>query len=174
MDETSFTVPDTQEEATLTLRLRQKVKRNKITALYSHLNVTGDIDLINLDRFRLTTDPKKGVTIFEFYNGDRWVSLTKQTGELFAPKSLRDRLGGLSTMKNFLGIDKTSPALGRSFKAATKLKAGIPTDIEMKSIPLKDLSSLVECIHVKTREASQNADLDMREFLGIDNALQSI
>ena len=68
VDETSFTVPDTQEEATLTLRLRQKVKRNKITALYSHLNVTGDKDLINLDRFRLTTDPKKGVTIFEFYN----------------------------------------------------------------------------------------------------------
>ena len=77
-------------------------------------------------------------------------------------------------MKIFLGIDKTSPALGRSFKAAIKLKAGIPTDIEMKSIPLKDLSSLVECIHVKTREASQNADLDMREFLGIDKALQSI
>ena len=68
VDETSFTVPDTQEEATLTLRLRQKVKRNKITALYIHLNVTGDKDLINLDRFRLTTDPKKGVTIFEFYN----------------------------------------------------------------------------------------------------------
>ena len=105
---------------------------------------------------------------------DRWVCLTKQTGELFAPKSLRDKLGGLSTMKHFLGIDKTSPALERSFKAATKLKAGIPTDIEMKSIPLKDLSSLVEGIHVKTREASQNADPDMREFLGIDKALQNI
>ena len=32
VDETSFTVPDTTE-ATSTLRLRQKVKRNKITAL---------------------------------------------------------------------------------------------------------------------------------------------
>ena len=47
-------------------------------------------------------------------------------------------------------------------------------DLKMESIPLKDLSSLVEDIHVKTREASQNTDLDMREFLGIDKALQSI
>ena len=35
-------------------------------------------------------------------------------------------------------------------------------------------SSLVEYIHVKTREVSQNTDLDIREFLGIDKALQSI
>ena len=34
---------------------------------------------------------------------------------------------------------------------------------------------MVEDIHVKTREASQqNASLDMREFLGIDRTLQSI
>ena len=77
-------------------------------------------------------------------------------------------------MKKFLGLDETPPALERSFKAATKLRAGLPTDIEMESIPLKDLSSLAEEIHVKTREASQNTDLDMREFLGIDRALQSI
>ena len=41
----------------------------------------------------------------------------------------------------------------------------------MESIPLKELSFLAEDIHVKTREASQNIDLDMREFLGIDKAL---
>ena len=44
----------------------------------------------------------------------------------------------------------------------------------MESIPLEDLSSLVEIIHVKKREASQNTDLDMRELSGIDKALQSI
>ena len=44
----------------------------------------------------------------------------------------------------------------------------------MQSIPLEKLSSLVEDIHVKTREASQNTDLDIREFLGIIKALQSI
>ena len=47
-------------------------------------------------------------------------------------------------------------------------------DLQMESILLKELSSLVEDIHGKTREASQNTDLDMREFLGIDKALQSI
>ena len=54
----SFTVLDTTE-ATSTLRLRQKVKRNKINALYNHLNLTGNIDLIDLDWFRLTADQKK-------------------------------------------------------------------------------------------------------------------
>ena len=33
---------------------------------------------------------------------------------------------------------------------------------------------MVEVIHVKTREALQNIDLDMREFLGFDRALQSV
>ena len=44
----------------------------------------------------------------------------------------------------------------------------------MESIPLKELSSLAEDILVKTREVSQNTDIDMREFVGIDKALQSI
>ena len=44
----------------------------------------------------------------------------------------------------------------------------------MESIPLKDLSFLAKEIHIKTQEASQNTDLDMREFLAIDKALQSI
>ena len=107
-------------------------------------------------------------------NDDRWVSLTKQTGNFFAPKNLRDKLGGLNRIENFLGIDKTPPALERSFKAATKLKGELPTDLEMESIPLEELSSLVENIYVKMQEASQNTDLDKREFLGIDKSLQSI
>ena len=44
----------------------------------------------------------------------------------------------------------------------------------MESIPLKELSSLEEYIHVKTREASQNTDIDMREFLANDRAPQNI
>ena len=53
--ETPFTVPDTTE-ATSTLRLRQKVRRDKLSALYRHLNVMGNPDLVDLDRFRLTKD----------------------------------------------------------------------------------------------------------------------
>ena len=46
--ETSFTVSDITE-ATSMLRLRQKIKRDKINALYRHLNATGNPDLIDLD-----------------------------------------------------------------------------------------------------------------------------
>ena len=54
------------------------------------------------------------------------------------------------------------------------LKSELPTDLQMENIPLKDLSSLAEDIHIKIREASQNTNLDMREFLGINKAVQSI
>ena len=130
--------------------------------MYRHLNVTGNLDLINLDRFKLTTNPEKGATYFELYNGDTWVPLIKQTGEFSAPKPLRDRLGGVNTIKIFLGVDKTHPALERSVKAANKFKRELPTDLEMESIPLEELSTLVKDICIKTRQASQNADLDMR------------
>ena len=110
IDETSFMEPD-GSEATSTLRLNQRVKRDKLAALYRHLNVTGNLDLIDLDRFKLTKDRKKGATIFQFYDGDRLVPLTKQTGEFFATKTLRDRFGGVNPMKKFLSIDRTPPAL---------------------------------------------------------------
>ena len=40
----------TDIQATSILRLRQKVKRDKLTALQSHLNVAGDLYLISLDQ----------------------------------------------------------------------------------------------------------------------------
>ena len=73
-----------------------------------------------------------------------------------------------------MNFNKTPPALEKSFSTATKLKHELPKDIEKESIPLKELSSLVKDIHAKTREALQNTDLDMREFLGIDQALQTM
>ena len=77
-------------------------------------------------------------------------------------------------MKKLLDIDRAPPSLERSLSAASKLKSDLPTDLELESIPPIERLSLVEDIHVKTREASQNTDLDMRKFMGIDKALQSI
>ena len=173
VDEASFMEPATTE-ATLTLRLTKEVKRDKLAPLYRHLNLKCNTDLIDLHQFKLTTDTKRRATIFEFYYCDRWVPLTKQTGEFFAPKTLRERFGGIKAMRNFLAIKATPPLLERSTSAAIKLKAELSTDLQMESIPLKDLASLVEDIHVKTREALQNTDLDMREFLGTDSVLQGI
>ena len=95
-------------------------------------------------------------------------------GNFFASKTLREIFGRLNIIKNLLGLDQMPPALERSVKAATKLCLDLPTDLQMKSIPLRDLSSLAEEIHIKTREAWQNIGLDIREFLAIDKALQSI
>ena len=58
----------------------------------------------------------------------------------------------------------------RSFKAGTKLKCELPTDIVMETVTLMKLTSLAEDIHVKTQKASENTDHDMGEFLGIDKS----
>ena len=65
-------------------------------------------------------------------------------------------------MKSVLNLNETPSALERSLKAATKLKRELPTDIEMESIPLMELSSLIEDIHIKTGQELQNTDLDMQ------------
>ena len=73
--------------------------------------------------------PEKSTTNLEFYNGDEWVSLTKQAGRFLEVKLLKDRLRGLSAMNNFPGIDETPPALEKSFKATTKLSRELLTKI---------------------------------------------
>ena len=74
-------------------------------------------------------------------------------------------------MKKILNLEQTPPSIERSIKAANLLKSLIPTQTDIETIFLFDLSSVVEEIHI---EASQNTELGMREFLGIDKALQSI
>ena len=172
-NETSFT--DTTE-GTSTLQLRQKLKRDKLIAFYRHLNVTGNLDLFDKDRFMIKKNTKTGNTDLLFLDGNnQWQSfINKRTGEFLSAKTLREKFGRINIMKSVLSLDEKPPALERCLKAAKKLRAGLPTDLEMESIPLKDLSSVLEDIHIKTREASQNTDLDLREFLGVDKALQSI
>ena len=73
---------------------------------------------------------------------------------VFSIKDIKRKSGRLNIMKSVLSLDETPSALERSVKAATKLSRDLPTDLEMEGIPLKDLSSLVENIPVKTRETS--------------------
>ena len=126
--ETSFIEPDTTE-ATSTLRLRQKLKRDKMVSLYRYL--------ADLDRFTIRKNLKTGNIELLFLDGNKhWQSLTnKRTSAFLAPKILREKFGGLNIMKNFLGIDETPSALERSVKAATRLGRELPTDLEMESIP---------------------------------------
>ena len=135
--------------------------------------MTADSGLADIDRFMINKNSKTGNTDLLFLDGNNhWQSLTnKRAGEFLAPKTLREKFGGLNIMKSVLSLDETPSTLEKSFKAATRLNRELPTDLEMESIPLEELSSLAEDIHVKTQEASQNTDLDMREF---NKALQSI
>ena len=77
-------------------------------------------------------------------------------------------------MKKFKNLEQTPPSIDWLIKTANLLKSEIPTQTDIETIPLFDLSSVVEDIRIKTREASQNTGLDMREFLGISKVLQSI
>ena len=178
-----YNTPNTtrvDEEETLitptsTLRLKQQVLRNKLDALYHDLGAKGSLDFVNLDRFKMKTNSKTGITDLLWYNGENWVSLTNQrTGEFLTVGTLKTKFGGLTPMKKFLNLEQTPPSIDRSIKAANLLKSEIPTQTDIETIPLFDLSSVVEDLRIKTREASQNTDLDMQEFLGISKALQSI
>lgn len=100
--------------------------------------------------------------------------MTKQTSKCYAPETLKDKFEGVNVIKNFLDIDQIPPALERSFKATIKLSCELPKEIEMESIPIMELSSLNSwSISTERREPSQNTDLDMPEFLGINKALKS-
>ena len=53
-------MPDpTNKQTTSTLSLRQKWKQDTLASLYRHFNVTENIDLINLEHFKLTATPKQ-------------------------------------------------------------------------------------------------------------------
>ena len=67
IDETSFIEPGTTE-ATSTLQLREKLKQNKITALYGHLNVTSDPSLADIDRFMIKKKKPKQATLTWFFS----------------------------------------------------------------------------------------------------------
>ena len=133
--------------------------------------MTADPDLTDIDRFIIKKkNSKTGNTELLFFDANNHeYSLTNNwTSEFLAPKTLREKFGGLNILKNVLSLDEAPPALERSFTSAAKPNRvlSLPTDFQMEPTPLDIL--------IKTREASQNTDLDMREFLGIDKALQNI
>ena len=86
--EALFIEPDTTE-ATSTLCLRQKAKQDKLTALYRHLNVTGNIDLIDFDQFRITKNPKKGGQNFRVLQWRQMGPLNKTNRRVFCTKDIK-------------------------------------------------------------------------------------
>ena len=162
IEETSFT-----EQPAVRLRQRNRLLRNYLEDLYKYLDVDGNIDLVDTSLFKVEKY-KSGAIKLSFYNGEDWVSLTnKRTGKFLAKITIRNKFGGIERMKRILSIDD-------DVSFAKKLQEQLPTDLEMENIPLQDLGNLAEQVHVATREAATNTDLDMREFLGIDKALRRV
>ena len=62
--------------------------------MHRYLNVADDTKIF-----------KKGTRVLEFYNGDKQVSLAKETDELLVPKTLRHRVSGSFAIKNLIGIE---------------------------------------------------------------------
>ena len=114
---------------------------------------------------------KKGAPVFEFHNDDKRDPLIKQTSKLYGTNSLKCIFGWVNIMNNFLDIGETPSALERYFKAVTILTHKLRAYAEMENIPLIKLSPLTKNIYTKTREASQNTDLDMKIFLEISKTL---
>lgn len=48
----------TDKQETSILQLRQETKRDKLVALYMHLSINGNLELINIDPFELAADRK--------------------------------------------------------------------------------------------------------------------
>ena len=146
--------------------LSNELKIQKIQALYDFLGVRGNVNLAELDRFRLNRNEKTGNPELKFWNGRDWVSLTnKYTGKFLAESSLIRRMGGPNVMKNMLGLDTDPLQSERSKTAARKLAQIIPTDLEMDNISMQDLSRVIIDVEHEIRDISQNTDLDMREII---------
>ena len=174
-EETSFSTPSRETPGSKIIPLSNELKRQKIYALHQELGVTGNVNLAELDRFRLNRNEKTGNAELKFFNGQDWVLLTnKRTGEFLVKTSIERLMGGVNVMKNMLGLDETPSRLERSKTAARKLASIIPTDLQMDNIPLQDLSKTITNVEHEVKEASQNTDLDMREMLGLDKALQRV
>ena len=67
-------------------------------------------------------------------------------------------------MKSVLSLDHTISALERLISAASKLKADLPTDLQMESIHLKELSSLAEEIILKHDKRCNKSALTCGRF----------
>ena len=146
--------------------LSNELKRQKIHTLYDFLGVEGNVNLAELDRFRLNRNEKTSNPELKFWNGRDWVSLTnKYTGKFLAENSLIRRMGGSNVMKNMLGLDTDPSQSERSKTAARKLAQIIPTDLEMDNISMQDLSRVIIDVEHEIRDISQNTDLDMREII---------
>ena len=77
-EETSFSTPSRETPGSKIIPLSNELKRQKIYALHQELGVTGNVNLAELDRFRLNRNEKTGNAELKFLNGQRRVGFINQ------------------------------------------------------------------------------------------------
>ena len=146
--ETSFTQEDEQQQQELDV---------EINALERGFNVK--IPPEERGRFRLS----RGYLQVEKSPGE-YANISKSNGELLAASTMRARLGA-SLARSLPGIE--TPSSSKSYSRVL-LK---DLDIEMDELPPQRLEEVIDEV---MNAVGTNTDLDMREFDGIDKALQRI
>ena len=108
-----------------------------------------------------------------------------KAGGFRSPATIMRDLGGPQILKeifDFKGspqqledvIENTTENLKLGKQKLWKVNDVVPTDLEFDSMSNEDVIDSISKIIKTTNEIAVNTDLDMREFLGIDKALQRI
>ena len=173
IEETSFTEqPAVKSKA----EQRQRLLHDYIEDLYKHLEVDpGNVDLVDTKLFKVENSTKVVLGVYFKNDEDKTlVRLTKQNGNFRTKAAIQKLVGGVDKMKKILVTDDPSKTAAKKLQeeSAKKLQEQLPTDLEIESIPAKDLSTLAEQVYPETKEAATNTDLDMQKFLGIDKILR--
>jgi ribosomal protein S20 len=176
-EETSFGGGDTTVFKTPSrIPPSQEIVEQKLSQIYNKLEVSlPDETNPNIDRFRVVTRENKPFSDLEFFSGKEWVKLTDvRTGKPLKPTTIKSRMGGVDAMKGFLNINETPAKIQKDLDDSRALIDAIPFDLEMDHMSNEELYDVVDGVEIITRDMAVNTDLDMREFLGVDNALQPI
>ena len=96
-EETSFSTPSRETPGSKIIPLSNELKRQKIYALHQELGITGNVNLAELDRFRLNRNEKTGNAELKFLNGQRRVGfINQQTHWRILGKSIDRTVNGWS------------------------------------------------------------------------------
>ena len=149
--ETSFNDADDDEIPDT----RNRLKADMIESLHKYMGWEIDENMIKLHLDRYKIEQENGQTILSFEKGGKWFNLTSKLTGGFRERNSIEKIITNTHLKN----------LGISILDMT------PTEIEMNELTPQRLEEVIDEV---TRSIGTNTDLDMREFLGIDNALTRI
>ena len=164
----------TQTSTPLDSKIRQQwqsIVRQKLSMIY-RLFEKEDLSSTNpyiLDSFSVVEE--NDVPILKFKKGGKWVDLTKKDGLPRSKQETIKRFGGIQKLKQYLNLGDDEIPIERNSKRLDKIT---PTEIEMQAMSSEQIVDIISEIEPNLKEMGTNTDIDMREVLALDKALQRI